>query len=123
MPASLLQHPDMRVFCSVKLRFPSNVWRESEARVFSVDVYGRLRKLSPAAPEHRSGIVGELLQRLCKVAPKPPEKVYQLFCYFCSPLRDFFYVLFKQFSINKAEKQLRFLPIDGVVVYVSAIGQ
>jgi len=42
----------------------------------TVDVYGRLRKLSPAAPEYRSGIVGELLQRLCKVAPKPPEKVY-----------------------------------------------
>ena len=76
MPATQSQHPDMRVFCSLKLRFPSNVGPESEARVFSVDVYGRLRKLSPAAPEHRSGIVGELLQSLCKVAPKPPEKDY-----------------------------------------------
>ena len=76
MPTTQSLHPDMRVFCSLKLRFRSNIWPEREARVLSGGVYGRLRKLSPAPPEHRSGIVGELLQSLCKVAPKPPEKVY-----------------------------------------------
>lgn len=38
------------------------------------------RKLSPTAPEHCYSCLGALLQRLRKVAPKPPEKAY-------SPLR------------------------------------
>lgn len=38
------------------------------------------RKLSPTAPEHCYSCLGALLQRLRKVAPKPPKKVYSPLC-------------------------------------------
>ena len=46
---------------------------------------------------------------------------HYLFSYLCSPFRDLFDILLKQLAIDKAEKQLCFLPVNGVIVDVGSI--
>ena len=46
---------------------------------------------------------------------------HYLFSYLCSPFRDIFDILLEQLAIDEAEKQLCFLPINGVVVDVNSV--
>ena len=57
------------------------------------------------------------------VEPEVNSCAQILFCYLLSPLWDFFYILLEQLTIDKAEEQLCFLPVNGVVVDVGAVCQ